>query len=126
MIKYCLLSASLLLLFCFRNPAQLGDQTVADCSHPTYPKTPITDSNQVDMVMEIYDFQQRLVNYGENHDILSPAPIDTPISYNLYWNGMYLDGKPADPGHYLVKVSVIYGNKMYRSRCHCADIFMVE
>lgn len=115
----------LVIASCINNPEELNGQRTADCSHPTKPKDVQLDSNYV-LVVEIYDFEQKLVNYSYNTDLHIPYtagfdPANPNIDY--YWNGYGNDKKEAAPGKYLVKISWFYKGK---EGCSCSELIKRE
>jgi hypothetical protein len=113
-------------LSCCRFPSQLEGKSIADCDTPTIPSAyDGTDTANASAVIEIYDFQQRLIQYGEH---LSYFPIDsspsagTYLTY-LYWNGMDLEGNAVDPGKYLVKITVV---SVRDTSCRCNEVVITR
>lgn len=122
MLRYAVVIISLGLLSCFQFPVELKDKRIADCSHATIPASYKPDSNTLCMVIEIYDFEQRLINYGENHEFLITYYYNTPVA-DIYWNGADSDGKPVDPGKYLVKESMISKRD---TSCTCSEVIITK
>lgn len=115
----------LLLLFlvdCSNYPVQFNDQKVADCSTPTKPRFPIIDTTKTAAVIEIYDFEQKLINYDETDNVLVswPGTLDS-MEISIYWNGNDMKGDPVDPGKYLVKLSTFHNKEEH---CSCSNIFI--
>jgi flagellar hook assembly protein FlgD len=72
------------------------------------------------LVIEIYDFQQRLVNYSESMSL----PIDSgQLSGTLYWNGTDSEGNAVDPGKYLVKVTIVSARD---TTCGCNEVIIIK
>ncbi len=110
----------LFLLGCFNYPTELNGQKPLDCFNPTEPKNFSLDSNLFIMVMEIYNYDGELVNYGESGNYVSSSvKIDLGSSPTIYWNGANSTGKKVDPGKYTVKVSQFYQNVQ---KCGCTDV----
>ncbi|MBN2189022.1 MAG: hypothetical protein JW699_06180 [Chitinispirillaceae bacterium] len=110
-------------LSCWRFPSQLEGKSIADCDTPTIPAAyDGTDTANASAVIEIYDFQQRLIQYGEH---LSFFSIDSSSSAGtfFYWNGKDLEGNTADPGKYLVKITVV---SVRDTSCQCSEVIIIQ
>jgi hypothetical protein len=114
-----ILIVSLVLYTCISNPSQLTDRYGPDCSTPSTPSIYPTDSNHISMVVEVYDYELKLIIHGENPDILAPNSI--PI--DVYWSGIDQNGKPVDPGKYLLKESIITTKK---KTCRCSEVYIAK
>jgi hypothetical protein len=124
MRKFFLLILLISFFSCLRFPSQLDGKSIADCSKATIPSSyDGTDTTKVTCVIEIYDFQQRLVNYGESNLHYSIVPRDLQNGYTttFYWSGEDLNGDVVDPGKYLMKLSAA---DAYDTACRCTEILV--
>lgn len=114
---YNVVFAFLVFLSCLQYPTELKNKRVADCSHATIPSNYKPDSAKIYLVLEIYDFQQKLINYLETSNSISL------LQMNIFWNGVDSDGKIVDPGKYLAKISTI---SIKDTSCKCEEVFIAK
>jgi hypothetical protein len=77
-------------------------------------------------VIEIYDFEQKLVTYAELKSPITsiPASWNSSVSttpYDIYWNGSDLNGNYVGPGKYFTKLSFL-DNRTGKDTCFCGEL----
>lgn len=91
----------------------MHNQPVADCLKATIPLSYNPDTTVKYVVIEIYNFEQKLMNYSEFTMLKNTGGL------NIYWKGIDSDGKTVDEGKYLVKASLI---SIEDTTCGCYEI----
>ena len=111
-----------LILSC-SNPYGVIDRQRLDCSKSTQPSTISASLNEISVVIEVYNSFSEIVYIRESVIDLPYAPQDLEHLQLITWNGLYKNGEKADPGTYVVKVSI---HMQGGSQCHCGNIFIPE
>ena len=99
---------------CVKNPTELNGQKVGDCGNPTLPSKLQPDATNAVVVIEVYDFRQKLAGYTEVSEPFDMPQFescdDTCLIYfaALYQAAMFPEGVEYH-GVYITKVTVVYG-----------------
>lgn len=116
------------LMTCSNNPAELNGQSVCDCFNPTWPGSETVDSNNVVVVIEIYDYQQQLIKYIEfSEPLQSRLGMITMIDDNrripgtiaYLWDGTDMSGNSVPGNMYLGKVTLFSRGKVTTGCSEC-------
>jgi hypothetical protein len=109
------------------NPAvQLQNPPCADCSTPSKPDPAPASNINILFIVEIYDFNQRLVSFGRSDDTSNKyfSTNITPGAMVYSWDGKDMDGILVDPGKYLEKWSIIDYSGNGHSQTICGETYI--
>jgi hypothetical protein len=123
MQQYIMSIIFLLFLSCMQSPTELLFSTKPDCAHATIPKSYKPDSTKTYVSVEIFDFQLKSIIQNEWNDFSTGnnTPNINEAANLIGWNGIDSDGKIAEPGKYLMKVSMLSNTD---TSCLCKELIL--